>query len=271
MEKDSRVDLAIRLVEERSRLRYSQADFASKAGLSREGLRLYETGQRGMSAEFLAQAALLGLDVQYVLIGVPSKNLEEVEAAVSVQTAPNQGQSQVINGGNVIGLVSGGTVHQITTQRHVTKTIAEVRPGEHHITDEQAAVLMALVNDVAKLEEKLKATPKGHRAIWAALNSHCGVPKYRLIKQEDFPIARKYLDQWMGRLNSMASAPSKDGDAWRKRKYAYIKINSKDEVSSAAVLAYIHRNFGVSSLADLSNDELEKTYRYVAGRRKRNA
>ena len=271
MEKDLRTDLAIRLVEERARLRYSQADFASKAGLSREGLRLYEAGQRGMSAEFLAQAALLGLDVQYVLIGVHSKNLGEVEeAASSTYTAPQSPSSalnQTISGGNVVGLVQGGTVHQVTTQRHVTKTVAEVKPGEEHITDAQAATLTDLVNEIAALEEKLKQKPKGHRAVWAALNSHCSVPKYRLIKLEDFPFARKYLDQWMGRLNSMSTASVKDGDAWRKRKYAYIKINSNDEFSAAAVKAYIKRNFNVNSLTELSNDDLERTYRYVAGRK----
>ena len=273
MEKDFRIDLAIRLVEERARLRYSQADFASKTGLSREGLRLYEAGQRGMSAEFLAQAALLGLDVQYVLIGVRSKNLDEVEEAASSPSSPSAPQSpaatlnQTINGGNTIGLVQGGTINQVTTQNHVTKTIADVQPGETHITDEQAATLMVLVSEIAALEEKLKAKPKGHRAVWGALNAHCGVPKYRLIKREDFPHARKYLDQWMGRLNSMATAPVKDGDAWRKRKYAYIKINSNDEVSAAAVKAYIQRNFGAVSLTELSNDDLEKTYRYIASRK----
>lgn len=271
MEKDTRADLAIRLVEERSRLRYSQADFASKTGLSREGLRLYEAGQRGMSAEFLAQAAHLGLDVQYVLIGVPSKNLEEVEKAANALLPAPQALAptlqQTVNGGNAIGLVQGGTVHQVTTQNHVTKTVADVKPGEAHITDAQAAILMELVNEITALEGKLKQKPKGHRAVWGALNSHCNVPKYRLIKMEDFPVARKYLDQWMGRLNSMATAPVKDGDAWRKRKYAYIKINSNDEVSAAAVNSYIKRNFGAISLTELSNDDLDKTYRYIAGRK----
>lgn len=269
MEKNPRADIAIRLVEERARLRYSQADFASKTGLSREGLRLYESGQRGMSAEFLAQAIALGLDVQYVLSGVYSKNMDEVETTVSPGLTPSRHSiSQAISGGNTIGIVQGGTVHQVSTQNHVTKTIAEVKPGEQHITDEQAAKLLELVNEVARLEETLKQKPKGHRAIWGALNAHCEVPKYRLIKLDEFPRAKRYLDQWIGRLNSMATAPVKDEDAWRKRRYAYIKINSHDEVSAAAVQKYIATKFKAASLTELSDEDLEKTYRYVASRKR---
>lgn len=259
-----RADLAIRLVEERTRLGYSQADFASKAGVSREGLRLYESGQRGMAAEFLAEAAELGVDVQYVLCGVKSKNLADLSGAA----APVQVNGNAV--ANVVGSVhSGGVVHQIHTQHHVTKTIAEVRPGEEHISDEQAAVLTGLVNAIVDKEAVLKTDPKTHRAVWSSLNAHCSVTRYRLIKSTDFERARKYLDQWMGRLNSMATAPRLDGDAWRKRRYAYIKINSKSDVDEAAVAAYIKRNFRSTSISELSNDQLEQVYRYVAARRSR--
>lgn len=268
-DKDSRSDLAIRLVEERARLRYSQADFASKTGLSREGLRLYETGQRGMSAEFLAQAALLGLDVQYVLIGVRSKNLDEVEASVAPPIPPTPSVPLTNHGGNAIGVVQGGTVTQITTQRHVTRTVAEVKPGAEHITDAQAATLTELVHEIARLEEQLKQKPKGHRAIWGALNAHCGVPKYRLIKQADFPAAQKYLQQWIGRLTAMASAPAKIGDAWRKRKYAYIKINTNDPEAAKALQDYLQRKHQASSLTELTDEQLEQTYRFVSARKRK--
>lgn len=259
-----RIDLAIRLVEERTRLNFSQADFAEKVGMSREGLRLYEAGQRGMSAEFLAQGVALGIDVQYVLTGVRSTNLSAVEEKTLPPTASLRDSASA----NVVGTVhSGATVHQINTQRHVTRTIAEVKPGEQHITDEQARKLMDLVNAIVETEAKLKTEPKTHRAVWASLNSHCKVTKYRLIKLEDFERAHKYLAQWLGRLNAMPSAPVKDGDAWRKRHYAYIKINSKSPEDEVAVAGYMKRSFGAASLSELSNDELEQVYRYVAGRR----
>lgn len=174
------------------------------------------------------------------------------------------------NSGNVVGLVHpGATVTQINTLRHIEKTIAEVRPGEIHISDDQAAKLHALVEKVAETEQRLKQKPRTRQAIWGSLNAHCGVPKYRLIRAEDFAKAQKYLHQWVGRLDSMASAPVKDGDAWRKRKYAFIKGNSKDDAD--ALDRYIAKNFGASSLTELDNDQLDRVYRYVASRKARRA
>ena len=151
--------------------------------------------------------------------------------------------------------------------RPIEKTIAEVRPGDEHISDEQAAALHTLVDKVVEVEQRLKAKPRGHRAVWGALNSHCGVPAYRLIRTGDFTKAQSYLHQWIGRLDSMPSAPVKDGDAWRKRKYAYIKINSKDDPQ--AVDRYVARNYKASSLTELDNAQLEQVYRYVASRKNR--
>lgn len=260
-----RGDIAIRLVEERARIGYSQADFARKLGVSRETLRRYEIGESGASVEFLAQTATLGVDVQYVLIGVRSANAREAERAVSAAPGVSFGGE---NNGNVIGFVHpGATVKQINTHRHVEKTIAKVDPGDVHISDEQAAALHALVDKVVETEKRLKQSPRSHQSVWAALNSHCGVPQYRLTRAEDFAKAQKYLHQWIGRLDSMATAPVKDGDAWRKRKYAYIKINSKDDPE--AVTRYIARNFKAASITELDNAQLEQVYRYVASRKNR--
>lgn len=254
-----RAEIAIRLVEERTRLGFGQRDFAEKLSVSGETVRRYEQGQREIGVEFLAQAATLGVDVQYVLTGIPSKNRAEVEAAIQPAVA--------INGStNVIGVVNGGTVNQIKTEKHVTTVKAEVKPGDEHITQAQAATLTTLVNEIVELEAKLKQKPKTHRSVWGSLNAHMGVTRYLLIPLIGFEKAEKYLRQWIGRLNSMASAPVKDGDAWRKRKYAYIKINSKDD--PAAIERYIAKHFGASSLSDLSNEELEQVYRYVAGRKR---
>lgn len=260
---ERRPNLALRLVEERARLGYSQADFARKMAISREGLRLYETGQRGMAAEFLAEAASLGLDVQYVLTGHRSSNTPRSEA---FQSTPNV--AITTSGGNAVGVVqAGATIHQITSTRHVTKTVAQVTPGVEHISEQQATTLTGLVNDVVEIEAKLREKPKTHRAVWAALNAHCGVTRYRLIRLEDFEKARAYLHQWAGRLHSMPSAQVKTGDEWRKRHYAYIKINTKGDPT--AVDAYAKKNFGTASLSELSNDQLERVYRYVAGKRLR--
>lgn len=257
MERDR---IALRLTEERARIGFSQADFARKTGVSREGLRRYEMGLSEIGAEFLSKAASMGIDVQYVLAGVRSTNIPAHESAAPIQ---------VINGGvSGIGIAQNGSnVSVVNTLRHITRTTVKTEPGEAHINDEQKVVLQGLVKAVVDAEQKLKKNPKSFRAVWGALNAHCGVSQYALIAKYDFEKAQKYLNQWMGRLHSMASAPVKDGDAWRKRHYAYIKINSKLPEDELAVSQYIARNFGSISLTELSNDQLDKVYRYVAGRR----
>ncbi|KAF0205503.1 MAG: putative DNA-binding [Gallionellaceae bacterium] len=258
-----REKIALRLTEERAKIGFSQADFARKLDISREGLRLYETGQREIGAEFLARAVTLGVDVQYILCGMRSTNLAKVEQAVGA--AP----LQVINGGvSGVGIAhSGANISVVNTQRHVTRTTVKTVPGETHISDEQKVALQGLVKDVVDAEQKLKQKPKSYQAVWGALNAHCKVSQYALIASADFEKAQKYLNQWMGRLHSMATAPVKDGDTWRKRHYAYIKINSKSPEDAAVVSQYMIKNFKATSLTELSNDQLDKVYRYVAGRR----
>lgn len=256
-----RADMAIRLVEERARCGYSQAGFAGQLEIGREVLRHYELGQREIGTELLARAAALGVDVQYVLTGIRSMNVWEAEQAArpAIQAPPRAS-------GNVVHFMNGGTVTQITTARHVTKTVAKVDVGGQHISPEQQAKLTALVKDVVELEERLKKAPKGYQAVWGALNAHCKVARYVLIAATDYGKAEKYLRQWIGRLNSMASAPVTDNAAWRQGRYAYIKINTKGEETWLA--AYLKKTYKVESIADLPDDDLDRTYRAVASRKR---
>lgn len=259
-----RADIAVRFVEERARTGYSQADFARQLGVSRETLRRNETGESGFSAELLAKAAGFGVDVQYVLTGVRSQNVAAAEkAAAPGVTVSGNGTANVVQFAQ-----AGSTVNINHNPKVVNKTIAKVEPGNGHITEEQAATLTRLVNDVVELEKQQKKDPKSFRAVWAALNAHCGVTAYRLIALADFNKAETYLRKWIGRLNSMASAPVRDNDSWRKRKYAYIKINTKDPADAEWIAAYLRKTFKADSITDLSDDDLERTYRAVASRKR---
>lgn len=259
-----RADIATRLIEERTRAGYSQADFARQLDMSREGLRLYEMGQRGISAEFLAKTASYGIDVQYVLIGIRSKNIEE-------QTPPNHDGVHVSHNSsaNVIHLVQSGAnvkfgnTNNITTQHHTTKVIAEVKPGIDHITEEQAKKLTDLVNKILELEDKHRKVPRTYRSIWGALNSHMNVTRYRLIPKESYEKAENYLRQWIGRLSSQKNAPKTDNYEWRKRKYAYIKINSEPEWLDA----YLLQRFKAESITLISDEDLNKLYKAVAAKK----
>lgn len=258
------VDIAQRFVEERERLGFSQSAFARMMDVARETLRKAEAGLSEFRSDLLSAAAKLGVDIQYVMTGIRSKNLDAVAREVGYEHQTIHGD---VSGVGFAG--PGANVQIIHTQNHVTRTKAETKPGVEHITVGQRAELKQLVDGIVETEAKLRKDPKSHRAVWAALNAHCGVPTYSLIAAGDFEKARKYLHQWQGRLGSLATAPVKDGDNWRKRHYAYIKINTREPEDAAALDAYMARTFKAASLTDLSNEQLERVYRYVAGRRNR--
>lgn len=255
-----RADLAMRLIEERTKAGYSQASFARELGITREGLRKYEMGLSGISAEVLAKAAGLGVDVQYVLTGVYSQNVKETIANTSNVIHMNAKNSNII--GNIH---DGANVTLINTPKYQTKVTAEVKPGEEHITEEQAALLMRLVKEIVELETLAgKRNPKSHQAVWSSLNAHCGVSRYRLISVGTYPKAELYLRQWLGRLSRLKSAPKNDTE-WRKRKYAYIKINTQH--LQDWLQSYLLERFDVTTLSELTDDDLQKVYNAVSSKK----
>lgn len=75
--------IARRFTEERLRLGFSRKNLAHLIGHSAEGLRQIESGRGDMKARALGAAAAVGFDVQYVVTGTRSLNVDEVEAAAS--------------------------------------------------------------------------------------------------------------------------------------------------------------------------------------------
>lgn len=268
-----RADIALRLVEERSRIGYSQRDFAEKLEVSAETLRRYEIGQSRLDAELLAKSAGYGIDVQYVLTGVKSSNLQDAEEANSPASPPRANKFKVVvehNSGNMtLSAEPGSTVNNIVTNHMKTVTIAKTSPGVEHIAETQAARLTELVAEIVRLEEITKKAPKGYRSIWSSLNSHCKVASYRLIPLEKYSIAEAYLLKWIGRLNSSAKAEKSDNSSWRNRKYAYIKVNTNSEFGARWLEAKLNE-FEVQSLTELSDESLDKVYRSLSSARARN-
>lgn len=260
-------EIADRFAEERIRLGYNRVAFARLLGISTEGLRLIEAGQSEFKVTVLTSAASTGVDVQYILTGVRSQNTKAVTDQIGYEKQAVTGEISGVGIAQTGANVQINTNH-ITTEKVINRTVAVTKPGEEHISLSQRSILKELVDQVAEKEGILKKNPKTHRAIWASLNKHCSVNTYTLIASSDFEKARKYLHMWLGRLNAAPSASVKDGDSWRKQRYKYIKVNSKDTDDAAALTLYMSRNFnGATSLTQLSDDELDRIYRYVAGRR----
>lgn len=256
-------ETAIRLVEERARLGMSQNSVAEKTGKSRGQYINYETGRSEMTVGFLFEIAQLGFDVQYIITGEPSQNVQENH---NLKDIP-QGQVNNIQG-SVSGVIAGAgsTVHQVNTQKHITKTTAEVKPGIEHITDEQRASLKRLVDEIVELESKYRTaqSAKGHQTVWLSLNKKMKVPKYSLIPLDKYEVARKYLQSWIGRLSDTKTAKKTDTDAVRKRQYAYIHTNLQKLGLEDWYRNYLQERHGVTSSTELDNVRLKQAYQAVA-------
>lgn len=75
------VETARRLKEERERLGYLQPEFAAQGAVARNSQSRYELGNGSPTAEYFAKIARLGADVQYIVTGVRSDNLHEIDTA----------------------------------------------------------------------------------------------------------------------------------------------------------------------------------------------
>lgn len=177
-----------------------------------------------------------------------AKKKEKDSSSIAVN-----GDKNIIGNGNIV----------VTTEKVVNKVVAEVKPGEQHITDTQAGTLHKLVYDIADLEKILKKRPRTHQAIWIFLNRKMGVSAYRLIPCDKFDEAEKILRKEIGRLNSMRSAHTKNPD-WRNSRYRFIHANCKKHDLYDRMREYLLNNHGVESIKALTDDKLELTYQAVA-------
>ncbi|KAB2905579.1 MAG: helix-turn-helix transcriptional regulator [Burkholderiaceae bacterium] len=69
------INIGVRLRAERERLELTQDSFAEAVGVSKRSLINYEKGERSPDAELLAAAAVIGMDVLFVLTGQRSQAL----------------------------------------------------------------------------------------------------------------------------------------------------------------------------------------------------
>ena len=166
--------------------------------------------------------------------------------------------------------IAGHNITVIKAEEIKIKPQVQLTPGEGVITDSQAALIKSLVAEIVALEAKVKRKPKTYPQVYGALFRHLSknkkrpeITQYRMIPIDKFEAAEKYLRTWIGRLSSSKTAQRKDSD-WRKRKYAYIHTNIKKYSLEQRLRQYLRERFGVTSLKDLSDDELQKTYQAVA-------
>ncbi|HEY4583947.1 MAG TPA: hypothetical protein VIG88_13975 [Lysobacter sp.] len=97
-ERDFREFFGNRLREERERLRFNQLVFAQLMGVRRQAQASYEEGKTSPTAAYLHAAAERGVDVMYVLTGVPAPRVvrEHAELVALFRSSPGPVQQGVM-------------------------------------------------------------------------------------------------------------------------------------------------------------------------------
>lgn len=110
------MNLSERLKEERERLGYSQTKFAALAGASKHAQINWEKGAASPNASALAEWAVVGLDVLYVVTGErdsvppPSLSAEEQTMLDYFRDASKEVRRAAL--GALIGAPTGSAIHQ---------------------------------------------------------------------------------------------------------------------------------------------------------------
>jgi hypothetical protein len=157
---------------------------------------------------------------------------------------------QTISGNGNVGVIGDSNQVHITIQRaRVPRPVMAHEPDE--ISNEQAAVIKKLVNDVAR------HTGFSHARVYDALYGAVNTTSYLKIKQDRFEEAALYLKKWLARFVKKA-APTDQEDL---RKHLLKRIHAearKRRGRLGEIHAYIQGRHGTPSLADLTPGQLQE-------------
>lgn len=112
-----------RLKEERDRLGLSQAALGAVGGVQKQAQLKYEKGERFPGADYLASAAKVGLDVQYVVMGERSSaalTADEAELLDRFRAAPLAVKAAAIAAVTAGSMSSGGSSGERSTGGGIT-------------------------------------------------------------------------------------------------------------------------------------------------------
>lgn len=175
----------------------------------------------------------------------------------------------VTGNGVAAGQIAGGDIHNHSYAKPPRAPKVTVKPGDGVITEDQKFAITTAREEWMRLSETLKKKPLSHAATWSKINRFIGVTSYHQIPAERFGDVMGFIKREIAILRSMKSAPSKD-KTWRASRITAIKARCNNELgNSEAYKAYIQKNFGVTSLASLSTDELQRTHTYIMRKKKR--
>ncbi|MBF0464239.1 MAG: helix-turn-helix transcriptional regulator [Nitrospirae bacterium] len=137
------------------------------------------------------------------------------------------------------------------------------------MTDAQAAKVHDLAEEIVELERETSGKPKSLAAVYNAISKHFKVHYYRQIMETEFQKAESYLIRWKGKLKKAKAAPDKDILLRRKKRCSDILAITKKELgwTKKGLDNYIYEIYGVNSITDLEDSQLEHLYSKVSAMR----
>jgi hypothetical protein len=179
---------------------------------------------------------------------------------------PKPGVIYVAGNGNVVA--GGNVTNHVHHHAPAPRPKVVVKTGDGTINAQQKAELLRLKNEWMAAHNAVKLKPLSHAAAFARLSATMKVNGYAELKPEQFEAAKAWLMRQTAMVRAMPSAPRKQGERWRLARYRAIKARCRNQLGDdGAYKPYIKANFKAESLTELGDAELERTYRYVMGKK----
>lgn len=190
---------------------------------------------------------------------------DEEHRAKAQQQKPKKPRARRVPNLHIVGngnVQAGGNIN-FTTEKVVHKVV--VQTGVGTVTASEKAELKRLKDEWVEVHNAIKKSPLTHGAAWGRFYKHFKVNSYSELHSEQFNEACSWFKRQIAMLRRMPTAKRKD-PSWRSSKIRYVKVVCKNDLGhERAYDPYILERFGKTSLADLTDLELEATYAYIAG------
>jgi hypothetical protein len=197
--------------------------------------------------------------------------IEEKKPKVTSRRATPKPTIQITGSSN-IHIVGGDINHNTTTVNHfntekvIHRPKIEVKTGDGVISAAQKARLQQLVKDWIEIYDAVHVKKKSFGAAWGAVNKRADVNSYHEIPAEKFEAIEKWLLVQIGIKNSMPSAKKKS-TTWRNGRIKGIQSRCNELGIQDKRKEYMKKTFGQDSLTLLSDDDVDKVYRWVMSKK----
>ncbi|MBI5658075.1 MAG: hypothetical protein HZC43_00660 [Nitrosomonadales bacterium] len=170
-----------------------------------------------------------------------------------------------VNGdGAVVGQIAGGDIHNHHNEKPPRPRVV-VAPGPDVISEAQKVALLNLRGEWIAVHDSVKQKKLSIAAAQGRINKQAGVTSYHLIKAAVYDSLVKWIKQQIALVHAMPSAPVKS-TVWRSSRIKGIQSRCNELGIQDKRKAYMLKTFGKDSLTLLSDDDVEKVYRWAMGK-----